>query len=225
MSGREGAVKAMTELFGPIIGITLVLMSVFYAGGFPAGPDRPDVPAVRAVIAATALISAVNAATLKPTQCALWLRLRCRRNGAISSIAGSTRLRRGRAPLRRPDPPHGRSQHADGGGRPRSDRRGVLGMTRVPTAFIPIEDQGYLMVNVQLPDGASLQRTDRVLQQITKIARDTPGVDVVFSITGVSGARQQCKPAQRRRGLRDAQGLVGCARRPRARTCSRCFGR
>jgi HAE1 family hydrophobic/amphiphilic exporter-1 len=59
-------------------------------------------------------------------------------------------------------------------------------MTRVPTAFIPIEDQGYLMVNVQLPDGASLQRTDRVLQQITKIARDTPGVDTVFSITGVS---------------------------------------
>ncbi len=61
------------------------------------------------------------------------------------------------------------------------------GMTRVPTAFIPIEDQGYLMVNVQLPDGASLQRTDRVLEQSARRSRrDTPGVDKVFSISGIS---------------------------------------
>jgi hydrophobic/amphiphilic exporter-1 (mainly G- bacteria), HAE1 family len=60
------------------------------------------------------------------------------------------------------------------------------GMTRVPTAFIPIEDQGYLMVNVQLPDGASLERTDRALEQVAKIAKATPGVDQVITIGGIS---------------------------------------
>jgi hydrophobic/amphiphilic exporter-1 (mainly G- bacteria), HAE1 family len=60
------------------------------------------------------------------------------------------------------------------------------GMTRIPTAFIPIEDQGYLMVNVQLPDGASLQRTDRALEQVAKIAKDTSGVDQVITISGIS---------------------------------------
>jgi hydrophobic/amphiphilic exporter-1 (mainly G- bacteria), HAE1 family len=187
MSGREGAVKAMTELFGPIIGITLVLMSVFTPAAFLPGLTGQMYQQFALVIAATALISAVNAATLKPTQCALWLRAPVppeRRNILYRGFnfvydAGE---RRYAALIRR-----------------MVDRSLLMvaialalivvafwGMTRVPTAFIPIEDQGYLMVNVQLPDGASLQRTDRVLQQITKIARDTPGVDTVFSITGVS---------------------------------------
>jgi HAE1 family hydrophobic/amphiphilic exporter-1 len=187
MSGREGAVKAMTELFGPIIGITLVLMSVFTPAAFLPGLTGQMYQQFALVIAATALISAVNAATLKPTQCALWLRAPVppeRRNILYRGFnfvydAGE---RRYAALIRR-----------------MVDRSLLMvaialalivvafwGMTRVPTAFIPIEDQGYLMVNVQLPDGASLQRTDRTLQQITKIARDTPGVDVVFSITGVS---------------------------------------
>ena len=60
------------------------------------------------------------------------------------------------------------------------------GMSRIPTAFIPIEDQGYVMINVQLPDGASLQRTDRVLEQVSKIAKDMPGVDNVITISGIS---------------------------------------
>jgi HAE1 family hydrophobic/amphiphilic exporter-1 len=180
-------VKAMTELFGPIIGITLVLMSVFTPAAFLPGLTGQMYQQFALVIAATALISAVNAATLKPTQCALWLRAPVppeRRNILYRGFnfvydAGE---RRYAALIHR-----------------MVDRSLLMvaialalivvafwGMTRVPTAFIPIEDQGYLMVNVQLPDGASLQRTDRVLQQITKIARDTPGVDTVFSITGVS---------------------------------------
>ena len=74
MPGREAAVKAMTELFGPIIGITLVLMSVFLPAAFLPGLTGQMYQQFALVIAATALISAVNAATLKPTQCALWLR-------------------------------------------------------------------------------------------------------------------------------------------------------
>ena len=64
----------MDELFGPIIGITLVLMSVFLPAAFIPGLTGKMFAQFALVIAATALISAVNAATLKPTQCALWLR-------------------------------------------------------------------------------------------------------------------------------------------------------
>ncbi len=67
-------IKAMDELFGPIIGITLVLMSVFIPAAFLPGLTGQMYAQFALVIAATALISAINAATLKPTQCALWLR-------------------------------------------------------------------------------------------------------------------------------------------------------
>ena len=74
MSGHDSAIKAMSELFGPIIGITLVLMAVFIPASFVPGLTGNIFAQFALVIAATALISAVNAATLKPTQCALWLR-------------------------------------------------------------------------------------------------------------------------------------------------------
>jgi len=74
MSGHDAAIKAMDELFGPIIGITLVLMAVFIPSAFVPGLSGQMFAQFALVIAVTALISAVNAATLKPTQCALWLR-------------------------------------------------------------------------------------------------------------------------------------------------------
>ena len=74
MSGHDAAIKAMDELFGPIIGITLVLMAVFIPAAFVPGLTGNMFAQFALVIAVTALISAVNAATLKPTQCALWLR-------------------------------------------------------------------------------------------------------------------------------------------------------
>src|ERR1700734_2730415 len=74
LNAHDAAVKAMSELFGPIIGITLVLMSVFIPASFLPGLTGRLYAQFALVIAATALISAVNAATLKPTQCALWLR-------------------------------------------------------------------------------------------------------------------------------------------------------
>ena len=74
MSGREAASAAMRQLFGPIIGITLVLMSVFLPAAFLPGLTGRMYAQFALVIAATALLSAINAATLKPTQCAMWLR-------------------------------------------------------------------------------------------------------------------------------------------------------
>src|SRR4029453_12340010 len=63
---------------------------------------------------------------------------------------------------------------------------GGYGLSRVPTGFIPIEDQGYLLVAVQLPDGAALDRTQRVLTRVSEITGKSPGVDQVITIAGIS---------------------------------------
>ena len=74
MSGHDAAIRAMDKLFGPIIGITLVLMAVFLPAAFLPGLTGRMYAQFALVIAATALLSAINAATLKPTQSAMWLR-------------------------------------------------------------------------------------------------------------------------------------------------------
>src|SRR5260370_17437997 len=63
---------------------------------------------------------------------------------------------------------------------------GIWGIARLPTAFIPNEDQGYLMIVAQLPDGAALGRTTAALDQATKMAQETPGVARVIAISGLS---------------------------------------
>jgi HAE1 family hydrophobic/amphiphilic exporter-1 len=62
----------------------------------------------------------------------------------------------------------------------------IWGLARVPTAFLPDEDQGYLLVSAQLPDGASKERTDAVMQQISAIAKKMPGVENVITVSGIS---------------------------------------
>jgi HAE1 family hydrophobic/amphiphilic exporter-1 len=187
LSAHDAAVRAMQELFGPIIGITLVLMSVFVPAAFLPGLTGRMYAQFAIVIAATALLSAINAATLKPTQCALWLRAPvpvAQRNVVFRTFERAyTPLERGYASL------IGRMvRHAwplavlalIAGG------LGVWGIARLPTAFIPVEDQGYLVLGLQLPDGASLQRTDHALAEAAAIARATPGVDQVIEIAGIS---------------------------------------
>lgn len=187
MTPHDASIKAMDDLFGPIIGITLVLMSVFIPAAFMPGLTGKMYAQFALVIAATALLSAVNAATLKPTQAALWMRApvppekrniiyrgfnrvydkferwyirvieRLARNSGISVAVALLIV-------------------AIGG----------WGLTRVPSGFIPIEDQGYLLVAAQLPDGASLERTQKVMDKIGEIARATPGVDQVVTVSGIS---------------------------------------
>ncbi len=91
MSGHDASIEAMRLLLGPIIGITLVLLSVFLPAAFLPGLTGQMYAQFALVIAATALISAVNAVTLKPTQCALWLRPAVPPRSAIFSSAASTR--------------------------------------------------------------------------------------------------------------------------------------
>jgi multidrug efflux pump subunit AcrB len=62
----------------------------------------------------------------------------------------------------------------------------VLGFRVVPVGFIPDQDKGYLVVNAQLPDGATLDRTDRYVRELSKIARSDPGVDHTIDVPGYS---------------------------------------
>jgi HAE1 family hydrophobic/amphiphilic exporter-1 len=185
--GREAAGRAMDDLMGPVIGITLVLMSVFIPAAFLPGLTGQLYRQFALVIAATAFISAINAVTLKPTQSALWLRPPVsleRRNffyRGFNVVFGATE----RAYVRLVEAMTRRSAAmviialllvvvA------------VWGLARVPTAFLPNEDQGYLIVSAQLPDGAAKERTDAVMQQISEIAKKMPGVDQVITVSGVS---------------------------------------
>src|SRR5205085_9681023 len=61
-----------------------------------------------------------------------------------------------------------------------------VGFSSVPAGFIPDQDKGYLVVNAQLPDGASLERTEEVMRRVTELARDTPGVQHVIGLPGYS---------------------------------------
>ena len=187
LSGHDAAIAAMDSLFGPIVGITLVLMAVFLPAAFLPGLTGQMYAQFALVIAATALISAVNAATLKPTQCASWLRRPVppeKRNAFFRGFnAAYQRLENGYARM------IGSMAH-------RSSVMALIallivggagyGLSRLATGFIPIEDQGYLLASVQLPDGAALGRTEATMQQISKIAKETPGVDQVVTISGLS---------------------------------------
>jgi hydrophobic/amphiphilic exporter-1 (mainly G- bacteria), HAE1 family len=185
--GREAAGRAMDDLIGPVIGITLVLMSVFIPAAFLPGLTGQIYRQFALVIAATAFISAINAVTLKPTQSALWLRPpipEARRNlfsrGFNAAFGATERAYTGLV----------------GAMTRRSIAMVVLafvligvaiwGLIRVPTGFLPDEDQGYLIVSALLPDGASKERTDAVMQQISTAAKNVPGVEHVVTVTGVS---------------------------------------
>jgi HAE1 family hydrophobic/amphiphilic exporter-1 len=187
MSSHDAAIAAMDALFAPIVGITLVLISVFLPAAFLPGLSGRMYSQFALVIAATALLSAVNAATLKPTQCALWLRPSVPPEQRNWFYRGFNRV-------------YDRLERGYGGliGRMAANSNlsviialiligiGGYGLSRVPTGFIPIEDQGYLLVAVQLPDGASLDRTQHVLDSVSEMAGKTPGVEQVISIAGIS---------------------------------------
>jgi HAE1 family hydrophobic/amphiphilic exporter-1 len=187
MSGHDAAIRAMNELLGPIIGITLVLMSVFLPAAFLPGLTGRMYAQFALVIAATALLSAINAITLKPTQSAMWLRAPVppeQRNAFYRGFnAIYSRMENRYAGLI--------GHMAAHAGLMALIAFAIMavafyGLSRVPTGFLPIEDQGYLLVSVQLPDGASLERTKGALDQVSSIAGKDPSVADVIAISGIS---------------------------------------
>ena len=187
MTPHDAAIKAMSELFGPVIGITLVLMSVFLPAAFVPGLTGQMFAQFALVIAATALISAINAATLKPTQCALWLRAATPPEKRNIFFRGFNKV-------------YGRVEDGYAWLVGKMASRAFImviiafivagvggwGVARLPTSFIPNEDQGYMLIGLQLPDGASLERTDAAMAEISRIAQATPGVNKVVALSGMS---------------------------------------
>lgn len=184
---KQSAIQTMQELFGPIIGITLVLMAVFIPAGFMPGLTGAMYAQFALVIAATAFISAINAMTLKPTQCALWLK-------PIDSEKPKNIFFRAFDKVYNPleaayarfiDRLVHRSAFACLIGA-LLVALAVFGLSRIPTGFIPIEDQGYLVMSVMLPDGATLTRTEAVLGELSKKVTEVDGIENAISIGGIS---------------------------------------
>ncbi len=187
MPSREAAIKAMSELIGPVIGVTLVLMAVFLPAATLPGLTGKMYQQFALVIAATALISAINAATLKPTQCALWLRKQTppgERNIVYRTFnAIYARAEERYAALIRRLVAYSIPVTLAG-----LTLIGLafLSLSRIPTSFLPVEDQGYFIVSLSLPDSASGARTEAAVAEAVKRVRKVPGIENVVGVSGVS---------------------------------------
>jgi hydrophobic/amphiphilic exporter-1 (mainly G- bacteria), HAE1 family len=185
MSPKSATIRAMDQVLGPIIGITLVLMAVFIPTAFLGGITGQLYRQFALTIAATALISAINAVTLKPAQCAVYLRPPRKKKSlfyrAFNRVYGWSerayvviirRLVRWRYAV----------------------MLAFVGLVafaawwyqHVPTGFLPVEDQGYFIASVQLPDAASQERTHEVVDRVNDIIAHTPGIAHWFDVGGLS---------------------------------------
>ena len=184
LSPADAAKKAMGQVTAPIIAITLVLLSVFVPIAFIAGISGELFRQFAVTISAAMLISALNALTLSPALCAVFLRHTGPRRGILGFIGrGINYVRDGYAAIVR-----------------RILRLSVIsivlvgvfafsiiGLMRVtPTGFLPEEDQGVFFINVQLPDGASVERTSETVRQVEGILKTMPQVQDVISVIGFS---------------------------------------
>jgi HAE1 family hydrophobic/amphiphilic exporter-1 len=187
LSPHDAAIKAMSEMTGPVIGITLVLTSVFLPAAFMPGITGQLFRQFALVIASTAIISALNALTLKPAQCALYLRPKDPNKQPNAFYRGFNRV-------------YGVLEKAYVDlVRWMVDRPGLMAVVFFliiglggllfalhPTGFLPEEDQGYAIVVGILPEGASEPRVREASQRVDAIMRQTPGVASWVTLGGLS---------------------------------------
>ncbi|MSO90567.1 MAG: multidrug efflux RND transporter permease subunit [Acetobacteraceae bacterium] len=184
LSPVDATKKAMRQITGPVIAITLVLLSVFVPVAFIPGVSGTLFRQFAVTISVAMLISAINALTLAPALCAVFLRNHSRPRGPIGWVLrGIDAVRDGYAAIVR-----------------RLLRVAILGLVLIaaslagvfylarttPTGFLPEEDQGVFFVNVQLPDGASVARSREVAARVEQLVRPMPQVAGVLSIVGFS---------------------------------------
>src|ERR1700736_3206000 len=185
---KEAALKAMEEISGPVVGIALVLSAVFIPTAFIPGITGRLYQQFAVTIAVSVVLSAFNALSLSPALAALILRPKTSSNGLLGRFfrwfnrvfANATEwyvrvcgflIRKSAIPLLLLAA-FALAAAWFGG--------------KVPSSFLPDEDQGYVYVNVQLPTAASLQRTDDVAAKIENILAHTPGVEHTTSVVGFS---------------------------------------
>src|SRR4030081_1915621 len=188
LAPKDAARKAMEELSGPVIGIALVLSAVFVPTAFIPGITGKLYQQFAVTIAISVVLSAFNALTLSPALAGLLLRPKGKSHGPLSRFFdGFNRMfERGTAIY----------VQLCGG----VLRKGVLALvviaafgigagffgSRLPSSFLPDEDQGYVYINMDLPHAASLERTSAAARQVEEILANTPGVEYTTSIVGFS---------------------------------------
>lgn len=179
----EAARRAMKEVTGPIIATTAVLMAVFIPVAFIPGVTGQLYNQFALTVAISVGISAFNSLTLSPALSAAFLRHR-----PPSTFFFYRWFNDGFGWLS-----HAYSASVRGFIRARWLMFGLFGVlvaatwlvsTRIPSAFLPVEDQGYFFAVVQLPDGASLERTDALVEKVRRTLSDEPGIDTVMGISG-----------------------------------------
>ncbi len=197
---REATRRAMDEVSGPVVAIALVLAAVFIPTAFISGISGQFYRQFALTIAIATIISAFNSLTLSPALCALLLQPHGARKdwfGRLWDFAFGWFFR-----LFNKSFTFASNAYA---GTVRWAIRlavvvlllygGLIVLTgkmfqTVPTGFIPQTDQAYIIVALQLPDGASLERTDTVVQRVAKLLRETPGIANTVAFAGFSGATQ-----------------------------------
>ncbi len=188
MTPKDASFKAMEEISGPVIGIALVLSAVFLPTAFIPGITGKLYQQFALTIAISVVLSAFNALSLSPALAALLLKPKTESRGLLRRFFDWFNRMFGRATDRYVQV----SQTLL--------RRSVIAFVllagfaaaglmigaKLPTSFVPDEDQGYFYLNIQLPNAASLQRTRQVATQIETILSKTPGVKYTTSVLGFS---------------------------------------
>ena len=200
LSPREAAHRTMDEVGSALIATTLVLVAVFVPTAFIPGVSGQFYQQFAITIAAATVISTLNSLTLSPALCALLLKPRAQ------AAEDQAPPRPWRSPIKwffyRFNQTFDLASRGYTAVVARAVRVGLIVMlvyaglialtgwnfTRVPTGFIPAQDQGYLIVAIQLPPAASLSRTDAVVERVEQIILDTPGMEHTAAFAGFSGA-------------------------------------
>src|SRR5882724_320565 len=188
LAPKDAARKAMAELSGPVVGIALVISSVFVPTAFIPGITGRLYQQFAVTIAISVVLSAFNALTLSPALAGMLLRPKKESGGALRKFFDWFNRIFGR----------GAEIYVRlcGG----VIRKGALAFvviagfaiaagffgSRLPSSFLPDEDQGYVFVNMQLPNAASLERTAAASRQVEAIIPNTPGVQYTTSVAGFS---------------------------------------
>ncbi len=189
LSPKEATVRAMEEVTGPVVATTLVLLSVFVPTAFMGGLTGILYNQFGLTIATATVFSSINALTMSPALCGILMRKSPEKRNvffrAFNSFLDKT-------------------THVYGHIASMFIRRiaiavllfiGILvgayfSFTETPTGFVPVEDQGYAMIDVQLPDAASMERTRDVVSKINGILAETEGVAGYLTIEGFSFIQQ-----------------------------------
>jgi HAE1 family hydrophobic/amphiphilic exporter-1 len=188
MSPKDATLRAMQEVSGPVVAIALVLAAVFIPVGVMSGIQGRLNQQFAITIAVSVIISAFNALTLSPALSALLLRPRTASKGLLARVFGAfnrwlEKATRGYISLS-----HGLI------------RKPLIGLAvlllfvaatgllgkRLPASFLPEEDYGYFLLNIQLPPAASLERSDAVSRKVDALLAKTPGVANFNTIVGFS---------------------------------------